>query len=106
MSLAAHSLPRHHGVVKSIVRKTLVAFDSSVAERGVFITAESEYSLIHLLGVEHLEADQEVKVLHRQTGDSQKQIRFQLGNDILKRVAVRATPWIPPRLHDQNVKQG
>ena len=106
MSLAAHSLPRHHGVVKSVMSQVLVTLNARVTKRGVFVATEGEDGLVHLLGVEHLEADQEVKVLHRQTGDSQKQIRFQLGNDILKRVAVRATPWIPPRLHDQNVKQG
>src|SRR4051812_39283103 len=79
-------LPRYHGVVEPIVGQTVVALDTRVAKRGVFVPAEGENGLVHLLGVEHLEADKQVKVLDRQTGNDQKQIRFQLRNYILQLV--------------------
>ncbi len=38
--------------------QALVALDSRVAERGVFVATEGEDGLVHLLGIEHLEADE------------------------------------------------
>ena len=62
------SVPRHHGVVEPVVGQALVALDASVAERGVFVAAEREDSLVHLLGVEHLQADEQVEVPYRPPG--------------------------------------
>ena len=81
-----YSLPRHHGVVEPVVGEALVALDARVAERGVFVAAEGEHGLVHLLGVEHLQAHEQVEVLHRQPGDGQEQVRLQLGDDVLQRV--------------------
>ena len=64
----------------------LVALDAGVAQRGILVAAEGEHGLVHLLGVEHLEAHEQVEVLDRQAGDGQKQVGFQLGDDILQGV--------------------
>jgi hypothetical protein len=53
LRLTAHSLARYYGVVEPMVGKSLVAFDSCIVERGVFVAAEREHRLVHLLGVEH-----------------------------------------------------
>lgn len=63
-----------------------VALYAGVAERSVFITTEGKDGLIHLLGVEHLETDEQVEILDRQPGDSEKQIRFEFCDYILQRV--------------------
>ncbi len=63
-----------------------MALYSRIAERGVFVTAEGENSLAHLLGVEHLKPHEQVEVLHRQTGDGREQFRFELGNHVLEGV--------------------
>ena len=68
------------------MRQIGVALDAGVSERRVFVSSESENGLVHLLGVEHLELYEQVEVLNRQAGDSQEQLRFQLCDDILKRV--------------------
>jgi hypothetical protein len=39
-----------------------------------------------LLGVEHLEAHQEMKILHRQTRDGKEKVGLELRDDILQRV--------------------
>ena len=70
--LAAPSILRHHGVVKPIVSQALVALNSRVAKRRIFIATKGEDGLVHLLGVEHLEADEQMKILHRQSGDRQE----------------------------------
>src|SRR6266576_3604215 len=54
---AALLFPRHHGVVEPIVGQALVALDSRIAERRVFVATKGENGLVHLLGVEHFEAD-------------------------------------------------
>lgn len=58
-------LPRHHGVVQPVMGESGVALDARVAERRVFVPPEREYRLVHLLGVEHLEAHQQVEILYR-----------------------------------------
>jgi hypothetical protein len=45
--------PRHHCIVQTIVAKTRVALNSRIAEGCIFIPAECEDSLVHLLGVEY-----------------------------------------------------
>ena len=37
-----------------------MAFDSSIAERCVFVAAEGKDSLVHLLGVEHLKTHEQI----------------------------------------------
>ena len=64
-AVAALSLPGHHGVIESVVGQTLVAFDSRIAERRVFVPSEREHGLVHLLGVEHPQTHEQVEVLHR-----------------------------------------
>jgi len=49
-----------------------VTLDAGVTKRRIFIAAEGENGLVHLLGVEHLEADKQMEVLHRQAGDRKK----------------------------------
>lgn len=44
-----------------------MAFDARIEQRGILVATEGEHHLIHLLGVEHLEAYEQVEVLHRQT---------------------------------------
>ena len=60
--------------------QALVALDARVPQRGILGAAESEHRLIHLLGVEHLEADEQMKVFHRRAGDGREQVRLQFGN--------------------------
>jgi len=50
-----------------------MAFDSRVAERWVLAATEGEDSLIYLLGVEHLQANKQVKIFHRQHLESRVQ---------------------------------
>src|SRR3974390_3048130 len=63
-----------------------MALDPRVAQRGIFITAEGEDGLVHLLGVEDLEAHEQGEVIYRQTGDRLKQPRLNLGDHVLQRV--------------------
>lgn len=51
-------LLRHDRVVEAIMRQTLMALDACVAERSILVTAEGEDSLVHPLGIEHLQAHQ------------------------------------------------
>ena len=60
--------------------------DAGVAEGTVFVTAEGEDGLVHLLGVEHPQPHEEVEVLDGQSCDRAEQIGLQLGDDVLKRV--------------------
>src|SRR5437588_4778226 len=85
-AIIARSLPRNYGVIEPIVGQSLVTLDSRIAERGVFVPAEGEDSLVHLLGIKDLQAHEQMEVLDRQTGNGKKQLRFQLGDDILERV--------------------
>ena len=66
--------------------QSLVAPYARISERRVFITAEGEHGLVHMLSVEHLELHKQVEILHRQTSHGLKQVGFNLGNDILQRV--------------------
>jgi hypothetical protein len=60
----------YHGVVGSVMCEPLVTLDARVPQRGILVAAEREHRLIHLLGIEYLEAAHEqVEVLHRQAGD-------------------------------------
>lgn len=63
-----------------------MTLDARVAERGVLIPPESEYGLIHLLGVEHLKPPEEVKIFYRQTSDSLEQVWLDLSDYVLQRV--------------------
>jgi hypothetical protein len=58
------SLPRHDGVVESVMSKPRMALDAGVAERRVLVAAEGEDSLVHLLGIKHPEPHEQVEVLH------------------------------------------
>jgi hypothetical protein len=40
-----------------------------VAQRGILVATEREHRLVHLLGIEHLQAHEQVEVLYRQTSD-------------------------------------
>jgi hypothetical protein len=42
-----------------------VALDSGVTKRRIFVAPEGEHGLIHLLGIEHLQPHQQMKVLDR-----------------------------------------
>src|ERR1700674_4673723 len=72
--VVALSLPRYHGVIEPVVGQALVALDARIAERGVFVATEGENSLVHMLGVEHLESHEQVEILYRQTGHDLKQV--------------------------------
>lgn len=61
----SRSLPRHHRVIKSVVRKTLMAFKTRIAQRSILVTPEGEHRLIHLFGIENLQPDKQVEILHR-----------------------------------------
>ena len=50
-------------VVKAVVGEAWVAVYSGVSEGSVFVAAEREDGLVHVLGVEHLETHEQVKVL-------------------------------------------
>ena len=63
-----------------------MALDARVTQRGILITPECEYGLIHLLGVEYLESNEKVKVLYSQTSDCLEQPRLDLGNNVLQGV--------------------
>ena len=67
----------------------LVALDARVPQRGILVAAEREHRLVHLLGIEDLEAHEQMEVLHRQAGDGQKQVRLQLGDHVLQRVLAK-----------------
>ena len=64
---------RHHSGVKPVVGQSIVTIDASITQRGILITTECEYGLIHLFRVKHPEVHKQVKILHRQTGDSLEQ---------------------------------
>ena len=49
--------------------ETIVAFDPRVAKRSILVPTKSEYRLVHLLGIEHLEADEKMEVLHCQANN-------------------------------------
>jgi hypothetical protein len=66
---APSSLPRHHRVVQPVMRQPRVAVDARVPQRGVFVAAEGKDGLVHLLGVEDPELDEQVEVLDGQAGD-------------------------------------
>ena len=70
-------LPRHHGVVKSVMAQPRVAVYAGVTERRVFVPPEREDGLIHLFGVEHLQLHEQVEVLHSHVGNGQEQVRIQ-----------------------------
>ncbi len=60
-AFATASLPRHHRIVEPVVGQAGVAINAGVAERRVFIPPERKDRLVHLLGVEHLEAHEQVR---------------------------------------------
>lgn len=64
-ALAGLSVSRHYRVVESVVGQALVTLNSRIAERGVFVATEGEDRLVHLLGVEHLEANEQMEVFYR-----------------------------------------
>ena len=66
-----------------------MARDAGVPQRGILVAAEGEHRLIHLLGIEYLEAHQQVEVLHGQASDNQKQVRLQPGDHVLQRVLAK-----------------
>ncbi len=49
------SVSGNNGVIQSVMGQTRVALDAGVPERCVFVAAERENRLVHVLGVEHLE---------------------------------------------------
>ena len=57
-------LPGYHGVVETVVGEPFMALDARVAQRGILVTPECEYGLIHLFGVEHLETHEQMEILH------------------------------------------
>lgn len=63
-----------------------MALNTRIAQRRVFVTTEGKDGLVHLFGVEHLEADEQMEVLHSQASHGQKQVRLEFGDDILQRV--------------------
>ena len=66
-----------------------VALDARVPQRGILVATEREHRLVHLLGIEDLEAHEQMEILHRQAGDGQKQLRLQLGDHVLQRVLAK-----------------
>ena len=68
------------------MRQAIVAGNSGVAQRRIFLAPERKHRLIHLLRVEHLEPHQQVKVLNRQPGDCDKQFGLQLADNVLQGV--------------------
>jgi hypothetical protein len=67
------------------VGQSLVALDARVPKGRVFVPAEREHRLVHLLGVEYLQANKQVKVFHRQAGTAKA-----LGIDIPTTLLARA----------------
>jgi hypothetical protein len=61
-----------------------VTLDSRVAERCIFITAKCEYGLVHLLRIEHLELNQQVKVFDSQPGDNLEQLWLDFCDHVLQ----------------------
>jgi hypothetical protein len=58
LRVRANGVTRDHGVVEAIVREARMRVDAGVGEAGVLIAAKREHRLVHLLGVEDLEAHQ------------------------------------------------
>ena len=61
-----------------------MAVDSRVRKRSIFVSAEGEHRLVHLLGIEDPESNKEMKVLNRQTRHCHEQVRLELGDDVLE----------------------
>ena len=59
------SLFRHHRVIKAVVRQSIMTLEACVAQRSILVTPKSEYRLIHLLGIENLQPEKQVEILHR-----------------------------------------
>lgn len=52
--------------------QAFMAIDSCVAEGRILVASESKDCLVHLLGVEYSELDEQVEVLDCEPGDGQK----------------------------------
>ena len=52
----ASCLTGDHSVVEAVMTELLMAVDAGVGERSIFVAAEGEYGLVHLLRIEHLES--------------------------------------------------
>jgi hypothetical protein len=63
---ASSLLLRHYCVVQPVVREPPVTLDACIAQRGVFVAAEREDGLVHVLGVEHLEPHEQVEVISQE----------------------------------------
>src|SRR5271166_6417025 len=50
------SLPSYHGVIEPVMCEPLVALDPRVPQRGILVATKREHRLVHLLGVENLQA--------------------------------------------------
>ena len=74
----------HHGVIEAVVSEAWVRVDTGVGEAGVFVAEKSKYSLVHLFGVEDLQAHQKVEVLDGEAGDGEEQVGLQLGDHVLE----------------------
>ncbi len=79
-------LSSYHGIVKTVMSEPFMALDARVTQRGIFITPECEYGLIHLLGVEYLKSNEKVKIFYRQTSDGFEQGCLDLGDHVLQGV--------------------
>ena len=62
----------------------LVPVNASVAQAGIFVPLEFVHGIVHQGIVEYSKRYQQLKVLHRQTGDLLEQTRLQLGDHILQ----------------------
>ena len=62
----------------------IVTINAGVAQTGIFVPLEFVHSIVHQGIVEYTQRYQQLKVLHRQTGDLLEQARLQLGDHILQ----------------------
>ena len=63
-----------------------VGADAGVCQGRVFVAAESKNGLVHVDGIEHAQAYQQLEVVYAQAGDFFEKSRIELGDDILQRV--------------------
>ena len=63
-----------------------VGANAGVGQGRVFVAAESKNDLVHVDGIEHVQAYQQLEVVYAQAGDFFEKSRIELGDDILQRV--------------------
>ena len=61
-----------------------MTINAGVAQTGIFVPLEFVHSIVHQGIVEYTQRYQQLKVLHRQTGDLLEQARLQLGDHVLQ----------------------